>query len=102
RGWMPFAIMPLLAAGGVGLPALQASVSGAVGPSRQGELQGTLSSLANLAGVVGPLLVTLLFAATLHTLPGVVWFVGVAAYLACALLAGSALLRRRTGDRVSE
>ncbi|NPD65957.1 TCR/Tet family MFS transporter [Lichenicola cladoniae] len=102
RGWMPFAIMPLLSAGGVGLPALQASLSGAVGPARQGELQGTLSSLANLAGVVGPLLVTLLFAATLHTLPGTVWFVGVAAYVACALLAGSALLGRRTGDRSSE
>ena len=98
RGWMPFAIMPLLAGGGVGLPALQGSMSRDVGAERQGELQGTLSSLANLAGIGGPLLVTLLFAATVHTLPGAVWFVGVIAYLVCAWLAGRALLRRRPPD----
>ena len=86
RGWMPFAIMPLFAAGGIGQPALQAELSGAVGEARQGELQGTLSSLASLASVVGPLLATAGYAATQHSLPGAAWFVAAAGYLACLVL----------------
>ena len=86
RGWMPFAIMPLLATGSIGLPALQAEMSRAVGEDRQGELQGTLSSLANLAAVVGPLLATAGYAATVVSLPGAVWFVGAAGYLVCLML----------------
>ncbi len=86
RGWMPFAIMPLLAAGSIGLPALQAEMSRAVGEDRQGELQGTLSSLANLAAVIGPLLATAGYAATEASLPGAVWFAGAAGYLVCLLL----------------
>ncbi len=86
RGWMPFAIMPLLAAGSIGQPALQAELSGAVGEARQGELQGTLSSLASLASVVGPLLATAGYAATQDSLPGAAWFVAAAGYLVCLLL----------------
>ena len=86
RGWMPFAIMPLLAAGSVGQPALQAELSGAVGEARQGELQGTLSSLASLASVVGPLLATAGYAATQGSLPGAAWFVAAAGYLVCLVL----------------
>ena len=86
RGWMPFAIMPLLATGSIGLPALQAEMSRAVGEDRQGELQGTLSSLANLAAVIGPLLATAAYAATVASLPGTVWFAAAAGYLACLML----------------
>ncbi len=86
RGWMPFAIMPLLAAGSIGQPALQAEMSRAVGEERQGELQGTLSSLASLASVIGPLLATAGYAATQNSLPGAAWFVGAAGYLVCLLL----------------
>ncbi len=86
RGWMPFAIMPLLAAGSIGQPALQAELSGAVGEARQGELQGTLSSLASLASVVGPLLATAGYAATQGSLPGAAWFVAAAGYLVCLVL----------------
>ncbi len=92
RGWMPFAIMPLLSAN-VGLPALQGAMSREVGEARQGELQGTLASIENLAGVVGPILATLLFGATRHRLPGAVWFAGGLGYAACLLMA--ALKRRR-------
>jgi len=93
RGWMPFAIMPLLSAN-VGLPALQGAMSRQVGEARQGELQGTLASIANLAGVAGPIAATLLFGATSETLPGAVWFVGALGYVGCLMLAGS---RRRHG-----
>ena len=86
RGWMPFAIMPLLAAGSIGQPALQAELSRAVGEARQGELQGTLSSLASLASVIGPLLATAGYAATQDSLPGAAWFVAAAGYLICLVL----------------
>ncbi len=86
RGWMPFAIIPLLATGSIGMPALQAELSRAVGEDRQGELQGTLSSLGNLASVIGPIVVTAGFAATQVSLPGAVWFVGAIGYLVCLLL----------------
>jgi DHA1 family tetracycline resistance protein-like MFS transporter len=93
RGWMPFAIMPLLAAGSIGVPALQAAMSRKVGPDRQGELQGSLSSLANLAAVVGPILATLGFAATRHRFPGAVWLIGALGYLLCLALSGPRRLR---------
>ena len=83
RGWMPFAIMPLLAGGSVGLPALQGAMSREVGAARQGELQGSLSSLANLAAVAGPVAATAVYAATERTLPGTVWFLGALGYLCC-------------------
>ncbi len=95
RGWMPFAIMPLLAGGSVGLPALQGAMSREVGPARQGELQGSLASLANLAAVIGPILATAVFAATAHTLPGAVWFAGSLGYLSC--LGGVGWSRRTVG-----
>ncbi len=86
RGWMPFAIMPLLAAGSIGTPALQAELSRAVGEDRQGELQGTLSGLGNLASVIGPIVATAGFAFTQVSLPGAIWFVGAIGYLVCLLL----------------
>ncbi len=86
RGWMPFAIMPLLATGSIGTPALQAELSRAAGEDRQGELQGTLSSVGNLASVIGPIVATAAFATTQVTLPGAIWFVGAIGYLVCLLL----------------
>ena len=86
RGWMPFAIMPLLAAGSIGAPALQAELSRAVGEDRQGELQGTLSSLGNLASVISPIVATAGFATTQVSMPGAIWFVGAIGYLVCLLL----------------
>src|SRR5262249_27239603 len=39
-GWMPFAFLPLFAAGGLALPALQAMLARQVDEQHQGELQG--------------------------------------------------------------
>ena len=55
---MPFALLPLFAAGGLTLPALQAMLARKVDEQRQGELQGTLASLTSLIGIGGPLVVT--------------------------------------------
>lgn len=81
RAWMPFAVLPLFAVGGITLPALQAMLARQVDDSRQGELQGTLTSIASLIGVGGPLATTWLYAASQHTWPGLVWAIGAALYL---------------------
>jgi DHA1 family tetracycline resistance protein-like MFS transporter len=52
-----------------------------VDEQHQGELQGTLASIASLIGVAGPLVVTAGFAATQLTWPGSVWIVAAVLYL---------------------
>jgi DHA1 family tetracycline resistance protein-like MFS transporter len=43
------------------MPSTQALVSRQVGPEVQGRIQGALTSLASLAGIIGPALYTLVF-----------------------------------------
>jgi DHA1 family tetracycline resistance protein-like MFS transporter len=62
KGWMMYAILAPSALAAVGGPALQSLISHGVPPSEQGELQGTLVSLASLTAIAGPLLFTGLFA----------------------------------------
>lgn len=90
-GWEPFALLPLFAAGGMAVPALQALITGRVDAQRQGEVQGALASITSLIGVAGPLLVTALYGASRGLWPGLVWAVGGATYL----LALPLLLRQR-------
>jgi DHA1 family tetracycline resistance protein-like MFS transporter len=83
QGWMAFALMPLFCAGGIASPALHSLLSARVGPEFQGRLQGVLSSVASLASVGGPLLVSPLYAASRDTMPGLAWVTGAALYLLC-------------------
>ena len=80
-GWMPFALLPLFAIGGLALPALQAMLARQVDEQHQGELQGTLASLTSLVGIGGPLVVTAGFSATQSSWPGCVWIAAAAFYL---------------------
>lgn len=80
-GWEPFVLLPLFAAGGMAVPALQALITGRIDDARQGQMQGTLASITSLIGVGGPLLVTSLYAMGRSLWPGLVWAVGAASYL---------------------
>ncbi len=62
QGWMMFAFMVPYALGGVAGPAIQGILSGKVPPNEQGELQGALTSVMSLTSIVGPILMTGLFA----------------------------------------
>ncbi|RRB03801.1 MFS transporter [Larkinella rosea] len=62
QGWMMFAFMIPYALGGLAGPAVQGIISTHVPPNEQGELQGALTSLASMTSIVGPLLMTNLFA----------------------------------------
>jgi DHA1 family tetracycline resistance protein-like MFS transporter len=98
RGWMMFAITAVYALGGLAGPALQGAISAQVPPTEQGELQGTLTSLISATGVVGPLLMTTLFAyftgpAAPVQLPGAPFLLGFV-LSALALLVALKPLRR--------
>jgi DHA1 family tetracycline resistance protein-like MFS transporter len=60
--WMMFAFLVPYCLGGIAGPALQSIISGEVPSNEQGELQGALTSLMSLTSIVGPLIMTHLFA----------------------------------------
>ncbi len=98
QGWMMFAITAIYSLGGLAGPALQGSISGQVPPSEQGELQGALTSLVSATGVVGPLIMTSLFAwftrpaAPLY-FPGMPFLAGAVLTLLALLVAAGPLRR---------
>jgi len=75
--WMVFALIPLLAFGGIGVPALRSLQSRAVDPERQGQLQGVTASIASLAAIFGPVFFSWIYALSHHRWAGAVWFTGV-------------------------
>ena len=82
--------------GGLAGPALQGTISGQVPATEQGELQGSLTSLISATGVVGPLLMTHLFAyftgpTAPVRFPGAPFLLGAGLALASAGLAGRSL-----------
>ncbi|AMG47193.1 Tet(A)/Tet(B)/Tet(C) family tetracycline efflux MFS transporter [Achromobacter ruhlandii] len=83
HNWMVAPLMLLLAAGGVGAPALQALLSARAGAGSQGQLQGAMNSLASAAAIGGPLAFTALYAASLGGWTGWPWVAGAALYLLC-------------------
>jgi DHA1 family tetracycline resistance protein-like MFS transporter len=62
QGWMMFAFTVVYCLGGITGPALQGIISSHVPANEQGELQGALTSLMSVTSIVGPLLMTNLFA----------------------------------------
>lgn len=62
KGWMMFAFLVPYCLGGICGPALQSVISSEVPPTEQGELQGALTSLMSLTAVIGPPIMTNLFA----------------------------------------
>ncbi len=63
-GSMIYAVLLLSAVFWAAQPALQSLISREVPADQQGELQGTLMSLASVMAIINPLIVTSLFAAT--------------------------------------
>ncbi len=89
QSWMVLPVLLLLATGGVGMPAVQAMLSGSVAENEQGRLQGMLTSLTNLSSIIGPLGFSAFYAITAASWNGWVWIAGAALY--CI---GFAILRR--------
>jgi DHA1 family tetracycline resistance protein-like MFS transporter len=81
QGWMVFVLMPFYCIGGISVPALQTLLSKKVSEAQQGELQGVLVSLMNLAAVFGPIGVTRIYGALAW--PSAVWIGAAVLYLSC-------------------
>ena len=62
EGWMMFAFTVPYALGGIAGPALQGIISNQVPSNEQGELQGLLTSLMSVTAIIGPVLMTSIFA----------------------------------------
>ena len=92
QGWMMFLFLIPYCLGGIAGPALQGIISGQVPSNEQGELQGALTSLVSLTSIVGPPLMTNLFAyftggnAPFY-FPGAAFFAGAIMTIISALLA---------------
>lgn len=79
-GWIAFALIPLIAFGGVGAPALRSLLTNAVDRKQQGQLQGVIASFVSLAAIFGPLLFSWIYALSWPAWTGLVWIVGAAIY----------------------
>ena len=62
EGWMVYPYMVVYCLGGIAGPALQGIMSNQVPSNEQGELQGALSSMMSLTSIIGPPVMTGLFA----------------------------------------
>ncbi|MDX1409042.1 MAG: TCR/Tet family MFS transporter, partial [Saprospiraceae bacterium] len=87
--WMMFAFLIPYCLGGIAGPALRAIISNQVPANEQGELQGALTSLISVTSIIGPPLMTNLFA---WFTDGTVslYFPGVSFFLAGILMLASA------------
>ncbi|MBL7809514.1 MAG: MFS transporter, partial [Saprospiraceae bacterium] len=104
EGWMMFAFMVPFALGGIAGPSLQSIISGQVPANEQGELQGALTSLISLTSIIGPLLMTNLFAhftapASSIQFPGAPFLMGAVLSLVSMLLAMRSLFKHGIGGQ---
>ena len=91
QGWLMLAFIAPYCLGGIAGPALQSTISGQVPATEQGELQGALTSLISVTGVVGPLMMSYLFGE--FTRKGApVYFPGAPFMLGAVLALGSVAL----------
>lgn len=92
EGWMIYVILVGASLGGVTGPAVQSLISRGVDANEQGGVQGSLTSLASVAGIVGPPVAAGLFGyfigdkAPVH-LPGAAFFFSAFVYFIAMLLA---------------
>ena len=80
QSWMIFAIMPVFALGGIGVPAPQSLATRQVDESQQGQFQGVLASAVSLASIAGPLAFSSFYFVVREQWPGAIWLSVVVVY----------------------
>ena len=93
QGWMMYAFLVPYALGGISGPSMQGIMSSQVPSNEQGELQGALTSLISLTSVIGPPLMTNLFA-YFTTSEAPVYFPGAPFLMGAVLTVISAVMAR--------
>ncbi len=106
KGWMIYAIILCGSMGGIAGPALQGIISQSVGANEQGSVQGSLTSLVSVAGILGPTIATRLFGyfigpmAPVH-IPGAAFFFSSFLMLTAMLVAVVSFRRLRARGVIS-
>jgi MFS transporter, DHA1 family, tetracycline resistance protein len=82
QGWLMYPYLAVYCLGGIAGPALQGLMSNQVSDSEQGELQGSLTSMMSVTSIIGPWIMTTLFAfftakGTTYYFPGAPMLLGV-------------------------
>lgn len=100
EGWMLYAFLIPYALGGVAGPTLQSLLSNHVSEKEQGNLQGTLTSLASLTTIIGPLIATGVFYAftgdsAIEYFPGAPYVVSAFLLLSSTLIVFASLKKMR-------
>lgn len=100
-GWMAYVVIAVASLSGISGPSVQGLISRSVGANEQGAVQGSLSSLSSVAGVLGPPLATGLFgyfisASAPVQLPGAAFFFSSALTITAMLLAVRSFRREPT------
>ena len=93
--WMMFVFIIPYCLGGVAAPLLQSYLTSQVAPDQQGELQGGLTALQSVTTIIGPVVMTSLFAYT--TAEGTPFYFPGSAFLLAAMLMVLAWLVARAG-----
>ena len=91
QGWMMYAITILYCLGGSSGPSLQTIISNHVQANEQGALQGALTSVVSISSIIGPPVMTNLFAFCTRNkqnfyLPGAPFFLGALLMLVSAIV----------------
>lgn len=97
--WVILPALICLAAGGMGQPALQGYLSKSVDDNAQGKLQGTLVSLTNITGIIGPLLFAFIYSYSIAYWDGLLWLMG-AIFYAMLLITAYFYQRKVTPETV--
>ena len=94
KGWMMFAFLVPYALGGLAGPSIQGIMTGQVPENAQGELQGGLTSMISVTSIIGPPIMTGLFA--YYTQSSEVYFPGAPFLLGAVLTLVSIWIARRS------
>ena len=94
QSWMMFVFLIPYCLGGIANPSLQAIISSDVPANEQGELQGALTSLMSVTSIIGPFIMTHLFAYSTST-EAPFYFAGSSFLLGAVLMLISAVLAYR-------
>lgn len=103
-GWMMYPYLVVYCLGGIAGPALQGIMANQVPNNEQGELQGAMTSMMSITAIIGPPLMTGLFAyftaddAPLE-IPGAAMFLAAVLTVVGLLLSWKTLRNRKAGDQ---